>query len=72
MKVITREVIDKVTFSKDEIMAFRNLRDAMRKCCDTYSYDCGECPFADHDCGGLATCDFLNDIINDFRDEDED
>lgn len=71
MKVISREIIDKVTFSKDEMMAFKNLRDVMRTCCDTYSNDCGDCPFAGHYCSGLETCDFLDNIIEDFE-EDED
>ena len=72
MKVVTREIIDKVIFSKEEIKAFKNLRDVMRECCDTYKDDCGECPFADHYCTGLETCDFLNYIIKDFEEEDED
>jgi hypothetical protein len=72
MKVVTREIVESVTFSKNEIEAFKNLRDVMRECCDTHEDDCGECPFADHRCTGLETCDFLSNIINYFGDEDED
>lgn len=72
MKVVTREVIDKVTFSKEEINAFENLRNIIRECCNAYSDDCGNCPFADNDCGGFDSCDFLSNIINYFKDEDED
>ena len=72
MKVITRAVIDKVTFSKDEIKAFKNLRDVINICCNAYSddYECGSCPFANHCCGDVETWDFLTNIINNFGDGD--
>lgn len=73
MKVITRAVIDKLTFSKDEIMAFKNLRSVINICCNAYSDDCecGSCPFANHCCGGSWLDAFLTNIINNFEDEDE-
>lgn len=70
MKVITREIVDKVTFSRDEMKAFKNLRDVVYRCCDNYVDDCEECPFSDH-CCGREMCDFLNYIINYCEDEDE-
>lgn len=72
MKVVTREIVDKVTFSEDEMRAFKNLRDVIFKCCDGYadSYSCKECPFDEY-CCGREMGDFLNYIINYCEDEDE-
>ena len=72
MKIVTREIIDEVIFSRDEIKAFKNLRDVVYKCCNAYPSDCGECPFADHNCSGFDTCAFLDCIIDDFENKDED
>lgn len=74
MKVITREVIDKITFSRDEMEALKNLRNAIRICCDDYSDSCScdGCPFSDCCCGGMEIRSFLNYIINSFGEENED
>ena len=70
MKVVTREIVDKVIFSKNEMKAFKNLRDVVYRCCDNYADSCEECPFYEH-CCGREMCDFLNYIINYCEDEDE-
>jgi len=68
MKVITN-----ITFSKEEIKAFDNLRTVLYKCCEAYSddYDCGQCPFTDRCCGGMEVEDFLTYIIKHYGDKSE-
>lgn len=72
MKITTREIVENITFSKEEIKAFENLRDAVHECCDGYVEDCERCPLSDFCPGRSEICDFLNYIINYCDDEDED
>ncbi len=67
------KVITSITFSKEEIKAFENLRTVLYKCCEAYSddYDCGQCPFKGR-CGGMEVEDFLTNIIQHYGDKDED
>ena len=47
MKLITKEIIDKVLFSKDEVKAFDSLINAMHRCCEVFHGNCENCPFVE-------------------------
>lgn len=73
MRLTTREIIDKVLFSKNEVEAFENLIRAMHRCCEVFHETCEDCPFVETanptECEDIL--DFLTAVTEMRDDEDE-